>query len=186
LTAPLLVVGVLSGHALGYRWTVADAHEQTHVLEASGHGYLAYAPLVVALGLSVVVVAFLARVRAILRGGTDGELPPWVFALLAPLAFLAQEYVERLVHSSEVAWATVLEPPVVAGLLLQLPVALVVLAVARALARLADAVGRALGAEPREPLAELLLPCPVSAAALPVPRIAGRGRSERGPPSISC
>ena len=182
LTAPLLVLGLLAGHSLGYRWTIPDAHERAHMLEASGHGYLEYAPLVVSVALTVAFVALAARVLAVVRARPCG-VPPWLFALLAPLAFVVQEYVERWRHSGDVAWPALLEPPVLAGLLVQLPVALVVLAIARALSRLADAFGRALGAEPPGRLANQLIWSPRGAMALVAPSVAARGWSERGPPA---
>jgi hypothetical protein len=184
-TAPLLVIGLLAGHSLGYRLAVADAHERAHLLEESGHGYLAYAPLVVAVGLSLVVVAFAARVRAFVRGDQVREAPPWLFALLPPLAFLAQEYVERALHTHGFTWASALEPAVLTGLVLQIPIALIALAVARALARLAKVVARALGDARRARIASLLLPGSYELEPLPSARVAGRGWSERGPPARS-
>jgi hypothetical protein len=185
LTAPLLVIGLLAGHSLGYRWAIADADERAHALEASGHGYLAYAPLVVAVGLSLVVVAFAARVQAFIRGDRVREAPPWLFALLPALAFLAQEYVERALHAGSFVWATALEPAVLSGLVLQIPIALIALVVARALARLAEVVARALGEEPRARVTDFFLSSSLTVVPLPPVRVAGRGWSERGPPARS-
>jgi hypothetical protein len=186
LTAPLLVVGLLAGHSLGYRLAVADARERAHVLDASGHGYLAYAPLAIALGLSLALLAFVARVRAVVRGQRSAaSAPPWVFALLPPLAFIVQEYGERALHQGALAWGTVLEPAVLSGLALQVPFALIALAVARALARLAEVVGRALGTQPRTRITSLLLSQPFALELPPSVRVAARGWSERGPPLSS-
>jgi hypothetical protein len=178
-TAPLLVIGLLAGHSLGYRLAVPDPHARAHFLDTSGHGYLAYAPLVVAVGLSLVLAAFVAHVRAAVRQERMAP-PPWLFALLPPLAFLVQEYAERAIHS-DVGLATALEPAVVTGLLLQLPIALIAMTVARALTRLAEVVGRTLAEPPRIRPVSFLLPC-FTVDSLPRVQIAGRGWSPRGPP----
>jgi hypothetical protein len=183
LTAPLLAVGVLAGHSLGYTLAVSDAHERAHTLDQSGHAYLDQAPLVVAICLTLAAGAFASRVVAV-AGGRRGaaSTPAWIFAALPPLAFLAQEYGERVLHSGEVDWATGLQPAVLLGLSLQLPIALAVLSVARALAALADAVGRSLAPEPRRPVVALLLPVPVPVDAPLQCGVHGRGWSQRGPP----
>ena len=62
------MVGTLAGHSVGYRVAVPDAHERAHVLASSGHGYLAYVPLVIALCVSLVAVGIVALVLAALRG----------------------------------------------------------------------------------------------------------------------
>jgi hypothetical protein len=133
-----------------------------------------------------VVLAFVARVRTAVRGhATSASAPPWVFALLPPLAFILQEYGERALHQGGFAWGTVLEPAVLSGLVLQVPFALIALAVARGLARLAEVVGRALGTQPRTRIASLLLSPPLAVELLPSIRIAARGWCERGPPLSS-
>jgi hypothetical protein len=181
LTAPLLVIGLLAGHSLGYRWALADAHERAHVLDATGHGYLGYAPLIVAVAGSLVVAAFAARVHAAVGSRRTSGPAPWLAAVLPPPAFLVQEYAERALHS-EVAWTTALEPAVLAGLLVQIPIALTVLALARALSRLAEVVARAIGAELRSRVADVLSHPSLGGEPLAPARIAGRGWSERGPP----
>lgn len=185
LTAPLLAVGVLSGHSLAYWLAVSDAHQRAHALEQSGHAYLEHAPLLVAVGLTLTAAAFVSRLLAVARGAGRHPTPAWVFAALPPLAFVVQEYLERLLHSDVASWATVLQLPVLIGLALQLPIALAVLAVARALATLADVVGRTLASASLQLVVSPLVPCPVSVDA-PLLRVAdGRGWSERGPPARS-
>lgn len=185
-TVPLLVLALLTGHTLGYRLAVSDPHARAHVLQASGHSYLEYAPLVVAIGLTLVAAAFVSRVRAALRGQTASGAPPWLVALLAPVAFLVQEYVERLIESGHVHPARIAEPAVLNGLLLQVPLAVVALAVAWFLAQLAGEIGRALAGELTAPVTESLLPLPVAPVGSPAVRISARGWSERGPPCSSC
>jgi hypothetical protein len=48
LAAPLVAVGTLGGHVVGYRVALADSGEHTEVLATTGHGYLV---ALVALGL---------------------------------------------------------------------------------------------------------------------------------------
>lgn len=185
LTAPLLAVGVLSGHSLAYWLAVSDAHERVHVLDASGHAYLEHAPLAVAVCLTLAAASLVSRVLAVARGAGRQATPAWVFAALPPLAFLSQEYLERLVHAGGVSWATALQPPVLIGLALQLPIALAALSVARALAALADVLGRTLAAEPLQLVVSPLLPCRAPVDAPFLRTVAGRGWSERGPPAPS-
>lgn len=185
ITAPLLAVGVLTGHSLGYALAVSDPHERAHALEESGHAYLDHAPLLVAVCLTLAAATLASRALAVARGRRGGAVPARVFAVLPPVAFLAQEYLERALHSGELAWATAAQPAVLVGLTLQLPIALATLMLARALAELADAVGRSLAPEPLQCLVTPLLPVPLSVDAPLLRGVDGRGWSERGPPAPS-
>jgi hypothetical protein len=49
LALPLSVVGSMVGHSVGYLLAVPDAGQRAHVLEESGHSYLAHAPLLAAI-----------------------------------------------------------------------------------------------------------------------------------------
>jgi hypothetical protein len=183
LTAPLLVIGLVAGHAAGYRWALPDPHQRGHALEESGHAYSAYLPIVVAVALTLVAAALIARVCAVVRGERRGLAPPpWLLALLPPAAFLLQEFVERWLSAGHVHLATLWEPAVLVGLQLQIPFALVALALARALSRAADAIGQAIAAGPEPIRLGLSLLVPTGGEALSTARTASRGWSERGPP----
>lgn len=182
LTAPLLVLSLLAGHSLGYRWAVADPHSRAHLLQDSGHGYFAYAPLLIAVGLTLIAAALAARIRAAARGDRMGGSPPWLFALLPPIAFVVQELVERLLHSGQVHVGTLTEPAVLIGLVLQLPLAVIALGLAWLLAQAADQLGYTLAERPRNRLAGMALSRPADDPLLPAFAVSTQGWSQRGPP----
>jgi hypothetical protein len=182
LTAPLLVLSLLAGHSLGYRWAVADPHARAHLLQDSGHGYFAYAPLLIAVGFTLIAAALAARIHAAARGDRLGGSPPWLFALLPPIAFVVQEFVERLLHSGHVHVATLAEPAVLIGLALQLPLAVIALGLAWLLAQAADQLGQAIAERPRNRLAGMALPRPAEDPLLPAFAVSTQGWSQRGPP----
>ncbi len=178
LTLPLLPIGVLAGHAVGYELAGAGARGQVP------HGYLGYAPLFFAVCTALAMGGFVARVVRVERG-LAGPAPAWIFAALPPLAFLTQEYVERLVQGGGVGWATAFQPAVLLGLYAQVPFALLLFFLARALASLADVVARAIGSEVAGSFGVVPVLAPVSALLLPASCVAGRGYGERGPP-LAC
>ncbi len=109
LVVPLSVLGVLAGHWLAYRLVVPDAHVRSHVLAVSGHGYMAYAPAAVGVSAALIALGFVAVVFHEARGGRAGtEAPAWLVALLPPLAFVAQEYLERYIQQGSVEWGVAL------------------------------------------------------------------------------
>lgn len=185
LTAPLLVLSLLVGHSLGYRWAVADPDARAHLLEDSGHGYFAYAPLLLAIGLTLIAASLIGRIRAAVKGDRKGASPPWLFALLPPVAFVVQELTERLLHSGHVHAGTLTEPAVLIGLVLQLPLAVIALGLAWLLAQAADELGRAFAVKPRDRLAAVALCRPAEDLLLPALAVSSQGWSERGPPFLS-
>ncbi len=125
LAVPLSVLGVLAAHSLAYRLVVPDAHARGHLLASTGHGYLAYAPLVVAVSLAVIALGFGNAIVRELRGRPGAGAPAWLVGLLPPLAFALQEFLERYAQHGWSAWSVALEPTFVVGLGLQLPFALI-------------------------------------------------------------
>ena len=123
--------------------------------------------------------------RSAARGSRSTSSPPWLVALVPPVAFLAQEVLERVLHTGHLHASALLQPAVLIGLALQLPIALIVLGLVWLLAEGADAVGRALGTRPPTRLAEIVFFAPAERAVVPVRAVASRGWSERGPPSHS-
>jgi hypothetical protein len=136
LSLPLGASGCLAGHAIGYALVGARA-EDAHI-----HGYLGYAPEFLAICLAVIALSLARR----LTGRLPGCPAAWPFALVPPLAFLAQELIERLADGLPAH--AVLEAPVYAGLAAQLPVAVIAYLAACALLRVTDAAARALGRLP--------------------------------------
>ena len=106
---PVAAAGVLAAHALAYRLTGARPGPM--------HEYLAHVPQVVAVLASIAVVGLAVQERSPRRLSAR-----WV-APLAPLGFACQEHLERLVHEGHVPWLLT-TPTFLAGIALQLPVAL--------------------------------------------------------------
>ena len=153
LSLPLAAAGCLAGHAAGYA-LVGLSRQGVRI-----HGYLGYAPQFLAVCLALVALALALRVTGRLRG----RPAVWPFALLLPLAFCAQELIERLVAGLPAH--AVFEPAVYAGLAAQLPIALLAYLAARSLLRCADAAAHALAPRP----AFTLCPEPLAFPATAVP-----------------
>jgi hypothetical protein len=184
---PLAVLSALAGHSAGYRVVVPDAHEREHLLEQTGHGYLAYAPAAVGISLAFAIVGFTAMVVAAVRQeGRPMRTPAWLVALLPPLGFVLQEHIERYGRHGAVEWTTAAEPAFLVGLALQLPFALLAAIVAFALGRLAERVAALIataGALARPLVGLLTLTVPDSASLAPAPILA-RGYAGRAPPRL--
>ena len=97
VTLPLAVAGTQMAHAIAYRIT-ASTNERAHELSATGHGYLAYLPLALAIGAVLVAFALAAEVRHVATRSERAALRPraWQFAIVAPAIFVSQEHFERL------------------------------------------------------------------------------------------
>ncbi len=185
LSVPLAVAGSQAAHALGYRVVAPDAHSRASLLAASGHGYLTYLPLALAVASALVAFAFVTEVRHLAaRGGAAAESLPsaWHFAALAPAIFCFQEHFERLAETGGFPWTAVLEPTFVAGLGLQLPFAVAAYLLARLLLRAARSVGRWLAAPSRRRIAIVVLPRPQLSLVIPYAPALARGYGTRGPP----
>jgi hypothetical protein len=184
IALPLAVVSALAGHAAGYRVAIPDAHERAHLLEHTGHSYLAYVPTAIGLCLALAVLGFLAVVAgAMRRGPARRGAPAWLVALLPPFGFALQEHIERYSRHGEIEWATAVEPAFVAGLTMQLPFAFLVALVAHALGRLAERVAALIvGSAP--PQLRLAVPSLFSPAAIDLPRapVLACGHAGRAPP----
>ena len=178
LTLPLVLAGTQAAHTLAYDLVYPQA--SVRVLNATGHGYLAYLP--VALGLSAAVALTALCVAAIdaARGVSPRKLPAWAFALLPPAMFVMQELLELSLHTGTFGWRALTAPTFLPGLALQLPVALVAYVAARLLLRTAERVGRALAQPLRLPASTPLL-APPAATTLRA-RAVVAGCSSRGPP----
>ena len=184
LVVPTLVVGEMTGHSLAYRIVAPDAAGRGLLLERTGHAYLADLHPLVGVCLVLAAAAVVQRALASFRGRPVRRVPSWRFALLPALAFVLQEYTERLTYNGHVVWGTIAEPAVALGVCLQIPCGFVALLLVRALLRAAHHAGRALAARVgggrTRPVTFLL---PASHRAEP-PRLVAlaRGVGERGPP----
>ena len=184
ISVPLAVIGTLAGHSAGYRVAVPDVHERAQVLASSGHGYLGYAPLVIAVCVAVAVLAFVATVLAAVRGREPetGKRRLTLIAALAPVAFVLQELIERYAHDGRMHWELLVSAPFLVGLALQLPFALLAAAIAFALAITARRIATAIAARRRH-AAESRERQPVLAARRPSAPAGPRPRLRRARPS---
>jgi hypothetical protein len=183
LTLPLVGTGLFLAHELSYRAAEPHAHDREALLERTGHGYLEYFPVAVALGASLLLVgAALIAARAF-RGAASARVCSWPFAVVPALAFAAQEHAERLVHVGEVSLASALEPNFVLGLLLQAPFGLAAFLVARALLAAAERIGSFLAPARRAAPVAVSRPRALSADRLRRPVLA-LGYAGRAPPRI--
>jgi hypothetical protein len=178
LTLPFVLLATQAAHALAYELVYPQAH--TRVLLATGHGYLAYLPLVLALAGAVALAALCVAAVDAARGRPPRKLPAWAFALLPPTMFVGQEVLELSLRTGTFGWHALLAPTFMPGLALQLPVALAAFIAARVLLRTAERVGSAL-ALPRTIRFRLQLVAPPAAATLRA-RAVVAGCSSRGPP----
>ena len=178
--------GLLAGHSLSYRLALPDAEHRAQALHESGHGYLSYAPLALTACLALACLGLLLRAAAAGRDRPGSRVRAWPFGALAPLAFMLQEHLERLLAAGEWPLAASLQPTFLLGLLLQAPFATLAYVLARALIAVADTLGRVFAASRRKPARE--------AARVPLPSspIERRrlsplvlGGAERAPPVIA-
>jgi hypothetical protein len=181
---PVLLTGSQAAHFLAYRWIYPEAHVRLDALVSTGHSYLSHLPLVLGVAGAIASLSLLLAAVDAARGRPARALPAWAFALLPPLAFVLQEFLERSLHLGAFAWQTALAPTFAPGLALQLPFALVAYVAARLLLRAAERTGRAFAAAARPRVRRV----PPAAAARPVEALPLRGNplsrllAIRGPP----
>jgi hypothetical protein len=180
-TVPLMLSGVLAGHALGYRLAIADPHARADALAHSGHGYFGYVPFALVVCGGVLIAGLVLHARMGFRGEWRRPATSPLIVLLPPFAFVVQEFLERSVHAGHVPWTTVFEPVFLFGLAFQLPFALAALLLAWVLDSAAHAVGRGLAAVSR-PIFPVFVPVAVRVASAPHPSGLARGYGERAPP----
>jgi hypothetical protein len=183
VTLPLAVAGTQVAHTVAYRLTTPSSTERAHELSATGHGYVAYLPLALAMGVVLVAFALVAEVRHI-AAASPGHVRPraWHFAVVAPAIFVAQEHLERLVHNGAMPWQLVLAASFITGLLLQVPFALAAYVVARLLVGAARTVGGLLASRRRPPFPAGSTGRPASRVTVPRLRALALGYGSRGPP----
>jgi hypothetical protein len=187
LALALTAAGWLTAHEVAYRLAVPHPHTHAHAMPETGHSYLSeYGSLALALCAALAVFALAGLLLRSLRGTPEVRASLTVFALLPPLGFVLQEHLERLLAVGSVPADVLLEPPVLLGLLLQLPFALAALALASALLLVADTLVRTLKRPP--PLLAPAGTAPLRPCALDPPRVAvlALGYGQRAPPLLSA
>ena len=117
------------------------------------------------------------------RGGRPARLGAVPFAFVPVAAFLLQEHLERLLHHGSFPFMLLLERPILLGLVLQLPFALLAYALAWVLLRATEALARALaGGSLEVSLSGADSGCAPLEVLLPRTRVRARGYTGRGPP----
>ena len=179
---PLLLAGSQAAHLLVYRLVYPGTPIRSRVLLETGHGYLDLLPLVLGVAGGVALVSLLVAAVDTARGRPARTLPPWAFGLLAPAAFVLQEYLERSLHAGTFAWYAAAAPTFLPGLLMQLPFGLLAWLVARLLLLAAVHAGQVFAA--RRPVRRAVTPPGVipRGTALVRKRLLAHRLAERGPP----
>ncbi len=181
---PLMLAGSQVAHVFAYRLVYPVARVRLHELLVTGHGYLGLWPVLLGLAGGLELAALASIAIGSFRRRRYTPAPPWAFAVMPPLAFVFQEFLERWLSGSPFPWWMVQQPTFRVGLLLQLPFGLVAYVVARLLLRAADRVGAALrrrgdwAPQPGSPPTW----CPFDLTAVRVAVLAD-GHAGRAPPS---
>ena len=103
-TAPLMLAGLLAGHSVGYRLAYSDPHARADALGHSGHSYFSYLPFALAICVGVLLAGLALHAISAFRGEPRRPAASPVIVLLPPVAFVAQEVTERLVHTGQIPW----------------------------------------------------------------------------------
>jgi hypothetical protein len=187
LTMPLAVVGSQLAHALAYGLATPSDAERTHELAATGHAYLSYAPIALAVCTVLVVLALAGELGQLLTDRTLRTTRPSAagFAALAPAIFICQEHFERLVHDGVFPWDAALQPTFAVGLLLQAPFAVAAYVLARLLLRVVRTLGRLLSGRPRARVLAYAPSRPAIRLVSPRVPVLALGYGSRGPPRPS-
>jgi hypothetical protein len=137
-----------------------------------------------AIGAVLVAFALIAEVLQ-LAGTSPRRIGPraWHFAVVAPAVFATQEHLERLIHDGAFPWTTVLGASFIAGLLLQLPFALVAYVLAQLLLDAARSLGELLAGRKRTRLRPDSARWPVGTIIAPRLPALAHGYGSRGPPA---
>jgi hypothetical protein len=170
------VVGLIGAHLIDYALLIPDPEHRHDILMRTGHGYLQF-------GLAVGAVAAIAALASALALGARGHAraarPGAVMGLVQAGGFVALEAVERLGAGARFDRSVI--GVLVLGVALQFVVASVAARVLGLVARLGEAIGRALGV--RAPVFRAAPRVVGAASSQPVPdarRVEAYGL--RGPP----
>ena len=164
VTLPFAAASVVLGHALAYGVTGTPT--------GGMHDYLSHAPQVVLILASLAVLGLAADTRA-------RRHSPLPLAALGVGAFMAQEHLERLIHTGHVPFLFA-SPVLWVGIALQLPLAAAIWFLAR---RLAEDIATPLCSVARRipRLVQLLAPLVLA----PLTATPGAAQPARGPPATS-
>ena len=173
VSVPLVTVGGSAAHAFAHRLVVPGGMHH-HMAVAGGLSHWVVCAIA---GAAVALAVLGAGAVASFRTGRAAATPLWVFALLPPAGYLAQEQLGGVLGDG-----SGFGPALVIGLVLQIPLALGLYALARALTHGAARLGR--GGAFRT--ARLRAPRAFGFTAFSAPRLAPLAlcSAERGPPAL--
>jgi hypothetical protein len=149
LIAPLAILGSQFAHVVAYRGVEPDASARAALLTSTGHSYLDYVPLAVALMTALGAFAAIGQFRLALQGSPTTRVRWAPFAGLPLIVFALQEHFERLVHDGSIPWTAATAPTFLLGLALQLPFALLAYGIARFVLRAVRSLAHAIAARRR-------------------------------------
>jgi hypothetical protein len=183
------VAGWLIAHSFAYR-LVASGHESSGALvERTGHGHLAFSPYLMAVSVTVLLLALVGAVAAGATRRARPGVPLAPFVLLPLLDFISHVGLGSLQHGGEVSASAALEPVFLVGLGLQVPFALAALLLARTAMAWAEGFGRGLSLRWRPRTHWLAVPAPprfvIGTEHRPIIPVLASGCAQRGPPAAS-
>ena len=187
IAVPLMVAGSFAARAASYVCLPQNGgetgNEATEHVQAGVRGV--QWPLLLGVVAALVSVAFVLQVIRLVSGRRPRPVSAWAFFWLPPLAFVGQEIVERVIQGSVDLGPGVLSRLAV-GLALQLPFALVALALAFLLLAAATRIARTIHAErPVSRLPVALVQALSGLGELPARWLFPRGHPQRGPPATT-
>lgn len=187
IAVPLAVIGSQIVHVVAYRVVTPNGDERAHALTSSGHAYLTYLPLALAVCSALLALGLIGELRRVVSDESKGMSRPsvWCFAVLAPAIFCLQEHFERLAHTGAFPSDAVFERSFVAGIFLQIPFALATYVLARLLLRAVRVLGRLLSAPQPKRLAGCKSRRQLFSVFLPRIPVLALGYGSRAPPPPS-
>lgn len=183
---PLMGAGSVGAHVVARLVTgahVSDGSKET--AERASTGFAGHTVMLIGIVAAFTFVACAARLISIIRRRTASGTPAELFFVLPPLAFVAQEVVERLLNAEAAPFQAAFEPRLLIGLALQIPFGLVALFSARVLLRLAIRIARAFSKSRPTGLARrsVVTRAPRACDLPRIPALA-LGYQQRGPPTL--
>jgi hypothetical protein len=178
VSLPLAAAGWLAAHCLAYLLVGSPAghHERMH-------NYFVAAPVLIACGITALAAGVAITAHHGFRGGAPARIPLMPIALVPPLGFAVQEHLEHLIELNAIPLAVAVEPTFLVGMALQLPVALAVVALARAVSALGYALGRGLAGRRRQRRPRPIVAPLRALPALVRPSVLATCHGERAPPA---
>lgn len=190
----LAAVGGLVAHLVAYALAMPGAsqsagphgtagHVHGAIQAAAPHAYWQHLRVCLAICLAVALIGLVVATLERAGGRRHAFVPLWLFAAVPPLGFVAQDQLERVLHTGAMSHASALGPRFFLGLALQIPFALLAFFAARGLLEVAAALVRHLGTLDRPrvtPLELWLRPVQLAPAIRRSPL--ARGFGQRAPP----